>query len=41
LPSDVCESAINALLSTGFLRLSDTGRFLLAATFSLTEPGVL
>jgi hypothetical protein len=31
LPPDVCESAVDALLTMGFLRLSDSGRFLLAS----------
>jgi DNA-binding IclR family transcriptional regulator len=29
LPQDACESAVEALLSVGFLQQSDTGRFLL------------
>ena len=31
LPPDVCKSAVDALVSTGFLQLSASGRFLLAS----------
>jgi hypothetical protein len=31
LPPDVCTSAVEALLSMGFLQMSESGRFLLAS----------